>query len=274
MGNMKNNNNKNHHIAMWVVPRSRSTAITRAFEQLEECVIYDEPLYGAYFVNVNADYHLLEERILKIWQDNLSKYPETNYDKIIQKATGKLPDGKSISFQKNMSYFMLPKFGRNWLKSMKNLFLIRDPKETIVSSWKNYRLVNQEWRLIFYGVGWEQHYSLFRDIEALTGSMPLVIDSTDLVKKPREYLEALCFELGIDFSEKMLNWSSNPDNSNLNWGNTVYASYYENILNSTGFFYEDKKSAIPEEFPNELRPYINSSLAFYEEMSKYRMILE
>ncbi len=264
----------NLNIAMWAISRSRSTAITRSFEQLDECLIYDEPLYGAYFVNVSADYHLLEERVRKIWKDNLSNYPETNYHKIIQNITENFPEGKSVSIQKNMSYFMIPKFGRNWLKSVKNLFLIRDPRETIVSSWKNIKLVNQEWKLIFYGVGWEQHYSLFRDIEALTGSIPLVIDTSDLVKKPREYLSALCFELGINFSEKMLTWSSNPDNSNLNWGNTVYANYYENILNSTGFFYEDKKTAIPEDFPNELKPYINSSLAFYEEMSKYRMIIK
>ena len=66
----------NKHIAMWAIPRSRSTAITRAFEQLDKCVGYDEPLYGAYFVNVNADYFLLEKRVQEIWKDNLVNYPE------------------------------------------------------------------------------------------------------------------------------------------------------------------------------------------------------
>lgn len=258
---------------MWAVPRSRSTAITRAFEQLDECVIYDEPLYGAYFVNVNAERHLLEDHVQQIWKDNLLNYPETDYLKVIEKLTGELPEGKSFSFLKDMSYCMLPKFGRSWLKSITNFFLIRHPIETILSNWKNLKVVDQTWRLMFYGIGWEQHYSLFREVESLTGQVPLIIDSSDLVKKPREYLQALCLKLGVNYSEKMLSWNSSLEKTKLTWGNTIYANSYQNVLNSDGFFYEEKQHSLPENFPEELIPYIKSSLPFYEEMSKYRMII-
>ena len=35
---------------MWSCPRSRSTAIARAFEQLDDCIVFDEPFFGAYLV--------------------------------------------------------------------------------------------------------------------------------------------------------------------------------------------------------------------------------
>ncbi len=259
----------NKHIAMWAVPRSRSTAITRAFEQLDECIIYDEPLYGAYFVNINSDYQFLEKRVREIWNDDLLKYPETDYQKVIQQLTGNLPEDKSFSFQKHISRYLLPKFGRNWLKSMKNFFLIRDPRESIISTWKPLKSTGHEWRLTCYGIGWEQHYALFKEIEALTGQKPLVIDSTDLVKDPRKYLEALCFELGIDFSEKMLSWSQNPKDTKLIWGQTDYSKWYEKVLNSQGFFYEAKEIEIPA----LLMPFVKSAIPFYEELFEYRMIV-
>nr|AYN62255.1 truncated SxtN [Heteroscytonema crispum UCFS10] len=38
----------NKHIAMWACPRSRSTVISRAFENLDGCIVYDEPLFAPY----------------------------------------------------------------------------------------------------------------------------------------------------------------------------------------------------------------------------------
>ncbi len=40
----------NKHIALWTCPRSRSTLMTRAFEELEGCLIFDEPLYAPYLL--------------------------------------------------------------------------------------------------------------------------------------------------------------------------------------------------------------------------------
>ena len=72
----------NKHIAMWFYPRSRSTAITRAFEQLDECVVYDEPFYSAYLAIKGQDNYP------PIQPEELSKYKDTDYNAIIKKITG------------------------------------------------------------------------------------------------------------------------------------------------------------------------------------------
>lgn len=119
---------KNQHIAMWACPRSRSTPITRAFEQLDDCIIYDQPLDGCCFVNSFTDYDRIDYA-----SDYLLRYPDTNYSSIVKKLTGDLPEGKSFSFQKHMSNHLIPEFEKSWLSQVKNFFLIRNPRSTVFS---------------------------------------------------------------------------------------------------------------------------------------------
>ncbi|NER87744.1 MAG: hypothetical protein F6K20_09235 [Moorea sp. SIO2C4] len=155
---MSHNAMKTKHIAMWACSRSRSTAITRAFEQIDDCIIYDEPLKGCCFVKTLTD---SDDRI-NYAPDYLSRHPDTNYSSMIKKLTGDLPEGKSFSFQKHISDHLLPGFDRNWLSKVKNLFLIRDPKETILSYWKNITASGFDWEDWEYRVGWEEHYQLLK----------------------------------------------------------------------------------------------------------------
>lgn len=255
---------KTKHIAMWACARSRSTAITRAFEQIDDCIIYDEPLKGCCFVNTltNSD-----DRI-NYAPDYLARHPDTNYSRMIEKLTGDLPQGKSFSFQKHISDHLLPGFDRNWLSKVLNFFLIRDPKETIFSYYKNITASGFAWKDWEDRVGWKEHYQLFKEIEDLKKEKPLVIDSGDLVKNPRDYLKLLCCKLGVNFSEKMLCWQ--PNNTKvLSWENTVFERFSENVINSTGFFDKSQDDNIPD----ILVPCINKAMPFYEEMSKYRLIV-
>lgn len=43
----------------------------------------------------------------------------------------------------------------------------------------------------------------------LTSEKLLIIDSGDVIKNPRIYLQALCNHLGINFSENMPSWEAN-----------------------------------------------------------------
>ncbi|NER52948.1 MAG: hypothetical protein F6J92_41190, partial [Symploca sp. SIO1A3] len=196
------------HIAMWSCPRTRSTAITRAFEQIDDCLIYDEPLHHFYIFN-GVNYY---DDISDYPSDFLAKYPNTNYSSIIEKLTGDLPEGKSFSFQKHLSLHLLPEFDKSWLSKVKNFFLIRDPRETIISYWKVKKAGGFNWADSECFIGWEEHYRLFKEIEDLTKEKPFVIDSGDLIKNPQDYLKALCCQLGVSFSDKMLYWEPNKTN--------------------------------------------------------------
>ena len=250
----------NKHIAMWFYPRSRSTAITRAFEQLDECVVYDEPFYSAYLAIKGQDNYP------PIQPEELSKYKDTDYNAIIKKLTGELPNGASFSFQKHQSKHILPEFGRDWIEQLNNLFLIRNPKETIFSYWK----ANQfEGELNMEKLGLLQHYNLFQEVKNLTQKTPLIIDANDLVLSPKNYLNLICTNFEVDFSEKMLTWEANPSKTALSWTKeTPYYHWYSNVLNSSNFTYQ--KTEI--NFPEELTPLLELCTPIYEELFRQRAV--
>lgn len=248
--------NNNKHIAMWSCPRSRSTAVARAFEQLDDCVVFDEPFFGAYLVKRGLEEPCQEREV--------GQYLETDYQEIIDKITGDLPENSSFSFQKHQSKHALPEFGRNWLKSLNNFFLIRNPQEIIISYQKLYKK-----KLTLSHIGIEQHYQLFKEIESLTGKIPIVIDSQDVVKYPQKVMEFLCDRFKINFSQKMLSWSENPEKSQLlKIEKSPYSTgWYSKVLNASGFI--EPKQYSDCDFPEELNPLLDACIPFYEKLSSY-----
>jgi hypothetical protein len=250
------------HIAMWTAPRSRSTLIARAFEQLEECWLIDEPFYPPYALTHDFG-EPQREAVLELC--------DTNYQNVIRKITGELPKDKSFSFQKHISKHSLPKFGREWLPNLNNIFLIRNPKEIIISYQKILeKIFGKERKINQHDVGIHYLYKLFKEVEAMLGKTPLVIDSTDLMKNPARSLKLLCnHHLGVTFSEKMLTWEMELKDSNLFYtGNlSPYAGvWYSQVSNSQGFKpYEEKEVA----FPEELLPLLEDCELSYQEMYQY-----
>ena len=95
----------------------------------------------------------------------------------------------------------LPEFGRDWLKSLHNFFLIRDPKEIVVSWHKVYGKVTK------HDIGIEELYNIFKEVEPFSARTPLVIDSTDLIKNPKKALNLLCSKFGLgNLESKTLNY--------------------------------------------------------------------
>lgn len=251
---------KTKHIAMWACPRTRSSAITRAFEQIDDCMVYDEPFLHLSFVD-KINYHNIIEL-----PSNYLPNAENCYSNIIEKLIGDLPEGKTFSFQKHMSFHLLPGFDKSWISKVKNCFLIRDPRETIISYWKARKSAGFSWKDSESFVGWEEHYRLFKEIENIIAEKPIIIDSGDIVKDSRSYLKALCSQLGINFSEKMLLWR--PEETNIvSWKNTIFEQFRKDVINSSGFFQESKEINIPD----ILVPCINKCMPLYKEMYKHRL---
>ncbi|MEL7034966.1 MAG: hypothetical protein AAFO04_05020 [Cyanobacteria bacterium J06592_8] len=250
------------HIAMWTAPRSRSTLISRAFEQLDECWLIDEPFYAPYALT--HDYGEPErELVLELC--------DTNYQNVIRKITGELPKDKSFSFQKQISKHALPKFGREWLLNLHNFFLIRNPKEVILSYQKIlHDFFRKDRKINQHDVGIHYLSNIFREVKAILGKPPLVIDSTDLIKNPARGLKLLCNDhLGVTFSDKMLTWEPGLKNSNLFFTGDLFTYaevWYSQVSNSQGFK-PYKESEV--EFPEELLPLLNDCEVVYKEMYQY-----
>lgn len=254
----------NKHIAMWSCPRSRSTLVTRSFEQLDGCMIFDEPLYAPYLLE-NAFDHPERELVIA--------HRETDYQKVIQLITNDLPEGILFSFQKHIAKNILPYDDRKWIKSLDNFFLIRNPQEIILSYSKVCPTVTK------HDVGMESLYNLYQELETFTDQSPLVIDSTDLIKNPRGYLHFLCNQLDIAFSENMLSWEAKLEtkkdfNNPFPWlwtGDLPPTPWYTSIDNSTGFVpYQEKEINLPE----ELMPVFEECFPIYQKLWERRQIID
>ena len=92
----------------------------------------------------------------------------------------------------------------------------------------------------------------------------LVVDSGDLLNKPKEYLTEICTRLGIDFKEGMISWPKGPIAED-----GVWAKYwYSNVHKSTGF---SPRKTSTRAFPEHCRKLLEEAEPHYNEISKYAL---
>jgi len=200
---------------MWSGPRNISTAMMRAWENRPDTLVWDEPLYAHYLSVTGLDHPGREEVIAA---------GEPDWQNVVARCTGPIPEDKTIFYQKHMTHHLLPHIGRDWLTSLENVFLIRDPRLVLASYVKTRETVTLD------DIGLPQQLEIFEYVQA-RGVSPLVIDSADFLENPQGYLEALCKHLAIPFSERMLHWPTGPRASDGIWAKHWYAA----VQQSTGF---------------------------------------
>ena len=127
------------------------------------------------------------------------------------------------------------------MKLVVNCFLIRDPKDMIIS----YSRVHPD--LTMHLLGLEEQNEIFEHVKDITGEIPPIIDAKDVLMNPRDILGKLCSKIGIIFSEEMLTWSRGFRETDGNWGKY----WYKNVVNSTGFNqYKPKTEDVPAKYQN------------------------
>lgn len=236
-------------LAMWSGPRNISTAMMRAFENRDDCVVWDEPLYGYYLQATGIDHPGAAEVIAAHGSDS---------DAIITRCVGPIPGDKPLFYQKHMTLHLLPELGRGWLAGLQNCFLIREPEAVIAS----YAAVRSEATLA--DIGFVQQAELFDDAWRIGGAQPLVIDSREFLLDPRSMLAALCERVGIDFNEDMLQWPAGARSSD-----GVWAKYwYDSVWRSTGFArYRERSYELCEKDRN----IAHAARPYYEKLHQYRL---
>jgi hypothetical protein len=109
-------------LAMWSGPRNISTAMMRAWENRDDTVVWDEPLY-AYYLRETASDHPDATKVMQAG--------EPDWRTVVAKAIGTVPQSKTIFFQKHMAHHLLQEMDWDWLGQVTNCFLIQDPREVI-----------------------------------------------------------------------------------------------------------------------------------------------
>jgi hypothetical protein len=201
---------------MWSGPRNISTAMMRSWENRGDCAVSDEPLYAAYLTKTDLDHPGRDEVIAAGDCDAL---------RVTRTLLGPIPGGLPIWYQKHMSHHLLPDIGREWIHSLHNIFLIRDPAEVVASYLKSRATVAPK------DIGLLQQGELFDQLAERSGEPPMVIDATDFLQSPAAYLGEVCRRLGIGFSERMLSWPAGPRDSDGVWA----PHWYGAVWKSTGF---------------------------------------
>ena len=221
----------------------------RAWENRDDCAVWDEPLYGYYLQATGIPHPGAAEVIAA---------QGTDLDQIIARCTGEVPGGKQIFYQKHMTLHLLPEIERDWLSEMVNCFLIRDPEAVIAS----YAAVRSDATLA--DIGFIQQAELFEQVRAMTGEVPMVIDSREFLLDPASMLQSICARLDIEFMPAMLSWPRGPRDSD-----GVWAKYwYDSVHNSAGFAaYRRQKytlSGKDKQIALQARPY-------YEKLFRHRL---
>ena len=235
-------------IAMWSGPRNISTALMRSFENREDTSVIDEPFYAFYLSHSGFD-HPGKEDVLK--------FQSTNWDEVVRLITGKIPDNKFIWYQKHMVHHISNEKDINWLKNFHNCFLIRHPREVIISYAKQ-APINE-----IRDLGYIQQVDLFKKILSLTGKTPFVLDSKDILINPEKHLKKMCKYFNINFSRKMLKWPKGKRSTDGVWSHY----WYKNVINSDSFFPLNESK---EEVPSNYKNLLNECLSYYDYLRSFK----
>lgn len=236
-------------IAMWSGPRNISTAMMRSWGNRPDTFVVDESFYAYYLQVTGADHPGADEVIA---------HGETDWRNVVEQLTGTFPHGKGIFYQKHMTHHLLPQISREWLGSVTNCFLIRDPREVIASyTKKNHEPAIED-------VGFIQQAEIFDWVCAHTAATPPVIDAHDVLENPRRTLSLLCQALGVEFTPAMLSWPAGLRQTDGIWAKHWYAE----VESSTGFRGPAEKHP---DVPVKLQPVYEACRAIYERLFEHRL---
>jgi len=234
-------------IAMWSGPRNISTALMRSFENRKDTFVSDEPFY-AYFLKESGEDHPARKEIL-----NEQSSDWATVSKIL---TGDIPNKKPIWYQKHMAHHIFKYSDLSWIKHVTNLFLVRDPKEVIVSYQKRFPLTSH------LQLGYNQQVQIAKTIADFTGDFPIVINAKNVLMNPKKVIMMLCDIINIDFEEEMLSWPSGKRDSD-----GVWAPYwYSEVEKTTAFQPYSQKNVVLD---SKWKDIYNSCMTDYEFLNSF-----
>lgn len=237
-------------IAMWSGPRNISTAMMRSFGARPDTTVIDEPFYAAYLAG-SGSLHPMRGEVL-------ASQP-TDWREVVAGLLGPVPGGKPIYYQKLMTHHMLDEFGREWMSSMRNAFLIRDPAAVLAS------YAQKRTEVVLADIGIVQQRELFeREAERL-GRAPPVIEGAGVLADPARALQRLCAALDIGYTDAMLSWPAGRRDTDGVWA----PAWYESVERTTGF--GPAPAQTPSRLPGPLQRIADLAQPHYAVLAAHRL---
>jgi hypothetical protein len=157
---------------------------------------------------------------------------------------------------------MIDSFGREWLASVRNAFLIRDPVAVLAS------YVQKRETVELADIGIVRQRELFEREAQRLGTAPPVLEGNDVLTNPAGVLEKLCAALGIPFSKAMLSWPAGRRDTDGVWA----PAWYSVVEQSTCFAPPPPAPANAESrLPDHLRRLADAARPHYEVLKAHRI---
>jgi hypothetical protein len=239
-------------LVMWSGPRNISTAMMRAFENRADCAVSDEPFYACYLARTGIDHPMRAEILASM---------ERDYAAVAEALRGPSPNAAEVWYQKHMTHHMLPGDSLDWARGAANCFLIRDPRRVVASYARKRENPTPA------DIGLAREAELYREIEAMTGAPPPVLDADDVLADPEHALRALCAAVDLPFDSAMLAWPAGRRDSDGVWA----AHWYGAVERSTGFHAPQTAAAEPALSEAE-RAVADSAMADYRFLWERRLL--
>ena len=236
---------------MWSGPRNISTAMMRSFQSRGDTFVSDEPMYG-HFLSITKIDHPFRERVIASM--------ETNREKLHRHLSTFSPPEFSIWYQKHMTQHILIDDNLEWTKKLTNAFLIRNPKQVILSYLKKFKLEDESL------IGFIQLKRIFDYVVKNIDSDPVVIDANDILKNPMEALGHLCKALNLSYTDKMLSWEKGYKDTDGIWA----SHWYNNVVSTNKFIsFKKNENSLPKEYLNIYKKSMDIYNQLYDRRIKF-----
>lgn len=240
-------------VALWAVPRSTSTAFEWMMRQRGDMDCLHEPFGEAWYQGEDplwqrfrpGDVTTKGLTLQSVWDD-------------IQARASKRP-----VFTKDFPHYINHMWTPDFLAHFTHSFLIRDPAKTITS-------MHSKWPDFHEGeVGFPEQRALFDLVHALTGKVPPVIDSDDMLEDPEKMVELWCKAVGIHFLPEALSWEAGGDPSEHSWWDG--GSFHANLAKSTGLTRQERRYIDISDAPERIKQVHRRMLPHYEHLYAHRL---
>jgi hypothetical protein len=235
----------NRIVALWSMPRSRSTAFFRMMAERGDFQVLHEPF------------------------SNLAEFGRVRVGDRKVRSMAVLPGAiRALAatgpvFFKDTTDARYPALlaDQQFLASdAVHTFLIRHPRQTIAS----YYMLNQHVRCDQIGV--EALHEIYTRVAALTSIRPVLLDADDLVRDPSAMVQAYCDRLGCAYLPRALSWSPGHRNE---WQATQ--GWHADVAASSGFSDGSSRHCVDVDSHPVLSGYLRYHLPFYHQLYEHRL---